>query len=152
MMMVPSKKIMELNPQHLLVRQIHAAAPKQDKTSKRVVGDLSWMLYETALLTSGFSLDSPANFADRIHRLVAYGMGFSTADTPMPPSAADVASGDTAADAPAKSAANFDMSKDVKDITQEAIDALAAAGNADPTSKAEPTTEPVEVDDMEQVD
>ena len=89
MMMVPSKKIMELNPQHVLVRQIHDAAPKDDKASKQVTRDLAWMLYETALLTSGFTLDQPSVFADRVHRLVANGMGLATANTPMPPSLAE---------------------------------------------------------------
>jgi len=151
MMMVPSKKIMELNPQHLLVRQIHAAAPKQDKVSKQVVGDLSWMLFETALLTSGFSLDSPANFADRIHRLVAHGMGFSTADTPTPPSAAEAGAEAAAA---AQEATGAPDPADVKDITQEAIDALAAASKGTgPAPGADSGSVPVGGDDdMEEVD
>jgi molecular chaperone HtpG len=75
MMMTPSKKIMELNPQHLLVRQLRDASDKDDKAHKTVCSDLSWMLFETALLTSGFTLDNPAAFADRVHRLVAHGLG-----------------------------------------------------------------------------
>jgi molecular chaperone HtpG len=73
-----SKKTMEINPAHAIVATLKErfTSDPSDKTIK----DLVWLLFETSLLTSGFSLQEPVKFAGRIHKLIKLGLAIFDED------------------------------------------------------------------------
>nr|ADM26739.1 heat shock protein 90 [Exangerona prattiaria] len=68
-----AKKHLEINPDHSIVETLRqkSEADKNDKAVK----DLVILLYETALLSSGFTLDEPQVHASRIYRMIKLGLG-----------------------------------------------------------------------------
>ncbi|KAI3899405.1 hypothetical protein MKW92_050601 [Papaver armeniacum] len=80
-----SKKTMEINPENSIMEELRmrADADKNDKSVK----DLVLLLFETALLTSGFSLEEPTTFGNRIHRMLKLGLSIDEegADTEADP-------------------------------------------------------------------
>jgi len=68
-----AKKHLEINPENPIMVALKSKvdADKNDKSIK----DLITLLYETALLSSGFSLESPQDHASRIHRMIKLGLG-----------------------------------------------------------------------------
>ncbi|KAK2994239.1 hypothetical protein RJ640_027156 [Escallonia rubra] len=81
-----SKKTMEINPENSIMEELRkrADADKSDISVK----DLVLLLFETALLTSGFSLEEPNTFGNRIHRMLKLGLSIdddsADADADMP--------------------------------------------------------------------
>ncbi|KAG6895328.1 heat shock protein 90 [Termitomyces sp. T32_za158] len=99
-----SKKTLELNPNNAIVKELKRKVA-EDKADKSV-RDLTFLLFETALLTSGFVLDEPTSFAKRIHRMIALGLDVDE-DEEMP--AAEPA----AAAAPAAEAASTSAMEEI---------------------------------------
>jgi len=82
-----AKKHMEINPDHGIIENLRqrAEADKNDKSVK----DLVMLLFETGLLSSGFSLEDPQIHAQRIHRMIKLGLGIDDDDGDVEDAAAD---------------------------------------------------------------
>eukprot|EP00008_Paramoeba_atlantica_P001689 CAMPEP_0201500914 /NCGR_PEP_ID=MMETSP0151_2-20130828/83308_1 /ASSEMBLY_ACC=CAM_ASM_000257 /TAXON_ID=200890 /ORGANISM="Paramoeba atlantica, Strain 621/1 / CCAP 1560/9" /LENGTH=705 /DNA_ID=CAMNT_0047894385 /DNA_START=67 /DNA_END=2184 /DNA_ORIENTATION=+ len=81
-----SKKTMEINPHHSIIKELRRKADtdQNDKTVK----DLVMLLFDTALLTSGFNLEDPSSYGERIHRMVKLGLSIDDDELPPAPVAA----------------------------------------------------------------
>ncbi|KAM3861229.1 heat shock protein HSP 90-beta isoform 1-T1 [Diretmus argenteus] len=75
-----AKKHLEINPDHPIVETLRQKADV-DKNDK-AVKDLVILLFETALLSSGFSLDDPQTHSNRIYRMIKLGLGIDDDDVP----------------------------------------------------------------------
>ncbi|EFP05935.1 CRE-DAF-21 protein [Caenorhabditis remanei] len=73
-----AKKHLEINPDHAIMKTLRerVETDKNDKTVK----DLVVLLFETALLSSGFSLEEPQSHASRIYRMIKLGLDIGDDD------------------------------------------------------------------------
>jgi molecular chaperone HtpG len=67
-----SKKTMEINPKHGIVKELKKLLDKDPASS--TFKDLVWLLYDTSLLNSGFSIEDPNSFAKRMHKMLLCGL------------------------------------------------------------------------------
>merc|ERR1711879_591139 len=72
------KKKMQINPDHSIMLELKKKFSAD--ASYRTVKDLVWLLFETAMLTSGFSLEDPTTFGTRIHKLIKLGLSIDAED------------------------------------------------------------------------
>ena len=72
-MVASGKKIMEINPNHTMIKQLQDGV-KNNTMGETVVADIVRLMYDTALLSSGYSHEDPSAFSKRIYKMIALGM------------------------------------------------------------------------------
>jgi molecular chaperone HtpG len=58
------KPILELNPNHKIIKRL------KDKTRQKSFNDIAFLLYEQALIQEGVKLDNPAEFTERLNKVI----------------------------------------------------------------------------------
>ncbi|KAM0327668.1 hypothetical protein ACHAQA_005961 [Verticillium albo-atrum] len=81
-----SKKTFEISPKSSIVQELKRKV-EADGENDRTVKSIVQLLFETSLLVSGFTIEEPAGFSERIHKLVQIGLNIEdddskTEDTP----------------------------------------------------------------------
>ena len=66
-----AKKILEINPTHPIIQHMC----HNDEHSNK---DFVWMLYESSLISSGFTLDEPNAYVKRIYTIIESGLSITT--------------------------------------------------------------------------
>ena len=94
-----SKKTFEISPRSAIIKELKRKV-EADGENDRTVKSITQLLFETSLLVSGFTIEEPAGFAERIHKLVSLGLNVDEEAETSEEAAAEEAS----AEAPAESA------------------------------------------------
>jgi len=76
-----AKRILEINPFHPIVKELNSRVSDSESVSEETK-DLAQILYDSALLSSGFSLEDNTAFVGRVHRTINIGLGLD-ADAPL---------------------------------------------------------------------
>ena len=67
------QRILELNYKHKIINSMLEKFNENENDT--TVKDLIWLMYETSIITSGYSLPRPTEFANRLNKLVELGLG-----------------------------------------------------------------------------
>ena len=66
-----SKKTMEINPHHIIIKALKDRLDDENNSSLK---DLVNLIFESSLIASGFNIEEPATFVNRINKMIQLGL------------------------------------------------------------------------------
>ena len=66
-----SKKTMEINPHHIIIKTLKERLSNENSNSLK---DLINLIFESSLIASGFNIEDPATFVNRINKMIKLGL------------------------------------------------------------------------------
>ena len=70
------KKILEINVDCDIIQELYRRL--QEDKNDRTISDITWLLYETTLLNSGFTLGESGTFCNRIYKMLRLGLDLNS--------------------------------------------------------------------------
>jgi molecular chaperone HtpG len=67
-----SKKTMEINPHHIIIKALKEQHTKDE--NNKTLKDLINLIFESSLIASGFNIEEPATFVNRINNMIKLGL------------------------------------------------------------------------------
>lgn len=74
-----SQNILEINPNHVMIKKLQEGVTKNTMNEK-TLNDIVKLIYETAMVSSGYSHDDPSDFASRIYKIIGIGISVDEDD------------------------------------------------------------------------
>mmetsp|Transcript_24403 Transcript_24403/g.39342 ORF Transcript_24403/g.39342 Transcript_24403/m.39342 type:complete len:697 (+) Transcript_24403:2-2092(+) len=73
-----SKKTYEINPENKIIQELKRRV-ELDRTDK-MIRDITYLLFDVTLIVSGFSIDNPTNFSQRVSRILELGLNLNSTE------------------------------------------------------------------------
>ena len=108
------QRILELNYKHRIINSMLTKFNENENDT--TVKDLIWLMYETSIITSGYSLARPTEFANRLNKLVELGLGLDIGENETDEAATDEAATDEAVTDEAATSAKENTTESTDDM------------------------------------
>ncbi len=121
-----AKKTLELNPHHPVIKEMLSKVKDAQATDSEVdpeVGEYAVLLYNVALLNSGFLIENPSDFVLPMQKLLRLGFGLRK-DSPVEEIEVDIGSSEEAEEEQSTEEPDVEGEAEVEDNSESAKEEL----------------------------